>query len=305
MIDSSPIAARAQARQHARMQEGTVVSYTTLTHPPAEFGPFPRQIALIELRDGSRVLAPLLSDAPAIGMHVRPRMRLSAVNGQSLRLYDVAYEETVRVRVPEATFPGFILALTGPSGVGKSTVSRLLIRMVADYAESVPMTTTAPRSQREHGEERHVSKEKFQSAIESGDMVAMTQRIDESGDKHWYGYRAADMETIRAKGKLPVVTTDMLLLRQLSEKFGRKAILSFGLLPPGKGKRAMLSHLLRRLRETGRGTEEWIAQRINGAAKDLQLLRTHAELFDRILVNDDADAVAEILRKQVPGSNQA
>lgn len=293
--------ARSQRNRSRKLQPGTILSFTTLSHPPAEFGHLPRTIGLIELDDGSRVLAPLLMKEPAIGMTVAPRMRLSHVTDEKLRVYDVAYEQTAPVSESRAvTFPGYILALTGPAGVGKSAVRNALLKMIGERATKVPMVTTAERDSSERGEYRHVTKEKFEESAKKGQLIAMTQ-LERNGSTEWYGYRAADFAAIWKSGKTPVVTVEMHLLRGLSAHYGRRSILSFGLLPPGKSKRAMLSHLLRRLRTGEKYTEQWVQKTLHTAADELQLLRSHAHLIDRILVNDDLQTVAEVVRKHVSG----
>ncbi len=273
-----------------------------MTHPLSGFGNRPRTVGLIALQDGTRALGQLLG-TPAIGSSVRPRMSLSSVSAEGLRIYDVAYE--VMAEVPSKifevkNFPGYILALTGPSGVGKTTVNRLLVSMFSEYVESVPILTTRERRKGDDGEYRYVTKEKFTESIRSRDMISFTQ-IPSNTEERWYGYLHTDIEKIWKKGKLPVVITEMHLLRDLAEHYGRRSILSFGLLPPGKSKRAMLSALLHRLRERGRDAEEHIKDRLKNAVKDLEFFRERADLFDRILVNDDLQVVVEAVRQHVPG----
>jgi guanylate kinase len=304
MPDSSPVHHRAQRPRAAKLQDGVVVSCTVLRHPPSRFGPHPRAVGLVELQDGSRVMAALTEQLP-IGTTVRPRMRLSSVNAEGLRLYDVTYEPAVVVREPVA-FPGYILALTGPSGVGKSTVSAVMMRMFADYVERVPILTTRERRDGDDGEYRYVSKRVFTELREKGEIVSMTH-IPSSTEERWYGYRKSDIERIWKKGKLPVVITEMHLLQELAQHYGRRSILSFGLLPPGRSKRAMLSALLHRMRLRGRESEDKIQDRLKNAERDLAFFTRRADLFDRLLVNENIDTVIETLRGHIPGlsnSNQ-
>jgi len=108
---------------------------------------------LIELEDGKKVLAPLLAERPFIGQRVHARMRLSHVTEEKLRVYEVSYEALSEVpAIMEKTFPGYILALTGPSGVGKTTVSRLLVQMFSDVAVNVPIVTTRKEKPGDEGE---------------------------------------------------------------------------------------------------------------------------------------------------------
>jgi len=302
-MDTSPSIHRAQQKRSKKFQGGTILSYTTLS-PPAPFAKRPRTVGLIELDDGSRVLAPLLGDAPQIGQHVLPRMRLNFVNEQGLRVYDVAYEVALQKPVYERdeikVFPGYIVALTGPSGVGKSTVSTLLAKSFSHYMAKVPVITTREEKSGDEGEYHYVSSGTFRAMQERGDIVAATE-IPSSSEQRQYGYRAKDIESIWGQGKIPVIVTEKQLLQDLSLHFGRRSVLSFGLLPPGKSKRTMLSHLLHRMRTRGRETEEQIQDRLKNAKEDLAFFTKRKDLFDKILVNEDLEVVIEMLERQIRG----
>ena len=300
-VTTPPILHRAQKKSRTKLQEGAVLSWTTMSHPLEGFGVRPRTVGLLALDDGSRAFGQLIG-TPVIGARVRSRMVLSSVNDEGLRIYDVAYEVIANVpsKIEQKEFPGYILALTGPSGVGKTTVSRMLINMFSAHVESAPILTTRERRNGDDGEYRYVRTEKFAEYVQNGEMISFVH-LPSSSEERWYGYRKSDLEKIWKKGKLPVVITEMHLLRGIAEHYGRRSILSFGLLPPGKSKRAMLSALLHRLRLRGRDAEEHLQDRLKNAAKDLEFFRERADLFDRILVNDDVQRVVEVVRQHVPG----
>lgn len=270
-----------------------ILSYTRLSGAPT------RTIGLIQLSDGTNVLAPLLGPDPSIGQCVSPRMHLSTVTEQGLRIYDIAYEtgtkNSVQPSVPK-TFPGYILAFTGPSGVGKSTISRLLTTMCSDFLAPVPILTTRKPKSCDEGEYRYVSQKTFVQLQKKGEIISFAQ-IPSSEEKRWYGYRARDIEKLWIKGFLPVVITEMHLLQGLATHYGRRSILSLGLLPPGRSKRMMISHLLHRLRSRGRDSEKSIADRIKNAEADLRFFRERHDLFDRIVVNNNLDAVVERVQR--------
>lgn len=300
--DSPAVAARALARQKGRLLPGTLLSFTTVTHPPKGFPDRPRRIGLIELSDGQRVLGVLNGSLePSIGQMVIPRMHLSRVNAEGLRLYEIAYELTARVaetNEEQKEFPGYILALTGPSGVGKTTVSLLLTKMLSDFTTKVPIVTSRSPKEGDDQEYDYVSTKEFERLEKSGALVAWTHLPSES-EQRSYGYRKSDIQEIWEQGKLPVVVTEMQLLQGLAGHFGRRSILSFGLLPPGESKRAMLSHLLHRMRARGRETDAQIEERLLNAQADLDYFTRAAHLFDFILVNEDLDTVLQVIKGHV------
>lgn len=301
MRDSPPIVHRATRKRARNLQEGEVLSFTTIAHAPVRFGKRPRTVALIQLEDGSNVLAELLTKHPAIGMRVRPRMQLSHVTTEKLRVYDLAFEPLVEIPVPaEHPFPGYILALTGPSGVGKSTISRLLVKVFSDVTAPVPILTTRPPKPGDEHEYHFVAPQEFERLQRRGEIVAATH-IPSSMEDRRYGYRASDLEAIWQSGKLPVVITEMHLLEGLARHYGRRAILSFGLLPPGRSKRLKLSQLLHRLRQRGRDSEAHIRERLRNAEADLAFFEERKDLFDSVLVNDDLDEVVETLKERISG----
>ncbi len=303
-----PTVTRAQKKRQRKLQDGIILSHTTVRAEHCS-----RTIAIIKLADGSRVLAPItpttynLQPTTSIGLPVHPRMSLSHVTPDGLRVYNVAYEITAQKEIPsfeESVFPRYILAFTGPSGVGKSTVSSMLAAICNHYLERVPILTTRKPKHGDDGEYTYASSATF-DALKKQNALAASTDIPSRTENRRYGYRMADFEEIWKKGKIPVVVTEMHLLQGLAATFGRRTILSCGLLPPGSSRRAMLSALLWRLRTRGRETEAQIRERLKNALHDLSFFKARADLFDHLIVNENLEHVIEKLKPHIPGMKEA
>ncbi|MEK7563432.1 MAG: OB-fold domain-containing protein [Patescibacteria group bacterium] len=290
---------RRQKTLSDRMHGGTLLSFTTVRHPPAGFPDTPIRLGLVALDTGAQVIGQVQGEHPMIGDRVAPRMHLTRTTAEGLRIYEVAYESLVRIPAKDDfVFEGYILALTGPSGVGKSTVSKILVKALSDYVVPVPILTTRGAKDGDDGEYLYVSHQEF-IALQDKGLLASATHIPSNTEDRMYGYRKEDITAIWKQKRIPVVVTEMHLLQGLSRTFGRRSILSCGLLPPGSSRRAMLSQLLHRLRARGRDTEENIADRVRNASADLDFFLQRKELFDHMLVNDDITAVVDALKGHV------
>lgn len=279
---------------------GTILSFTTVRHPPAGFGTEPYTVALIRHDDGSKRMAQLTRESapPAIGARVVPRMRRIRTMSNGLHVNDFKYDVVTSKEEPLFTMTSYVLAVSGPSGVGKTTIARSLMSLFSSYAEQVPIITTRAARKNETEPYIHVSKQEFDRLVASGEIISHTHMPSKT-ELRYYGYRRKDIEAIWKHGKLPIVVTELHLLKGLVDSLGRRAVLSCGLLPPGKSKRTMLSALLHRLRIRGSHTEEQIQERLKVAEADLKAFSDHKHLFDHLVVNDEVNVCAQAIRELV------
>ncbi|MBR1703899.1 MAG: 50S ribosome-binding GTPase, partial [Clostridia bacterium] len=71
---------------------------------------------------------------------------------------------------------GFVLVLSGPSGVGKDTVINELLKRDDKTVVSISMTTRKPRPGEVDGVNYYfVTKEEFEQKIEQGEMLEYAQ----------------------------------------------------------------------------------------------------------------------------------
>ncbi|KAF4441746.1 guanylate kinase [Fusarium acutatum] len=168
------------------------------------------------------------------------------------------------------------LVISGPSGVGKGTLIKMLFSRHPDtFTLSVSHTTRNPREGETDGVEYHfVTKDAFRDLIAKDGFVEHAQF-----GSNLYGTSKATIEEQTAKGKVVVLDIEMEGVKQVkaSSIDARYVFVS----PPDT------EELEKRLRGRGTETEESIQQRLTRAQDELAWAK-NAE-FDKILVNDDLE----------------
>ena len=179
--------------------------------------------------------------------------------------------------------PGTLIVLTGPSGVGKSTISRKLAeRMHLKYIVSA---TTRPRMAKEDlGKTyEHIDEESFFRRLENDEFLEYAKIFD-----GWYGTPRRPALDYLANGEDVLLEIDVQGAMQIRFQYPN-ALLIF-VLPPDE------ATLLQRLRERGRDSEDSIEKRYRGAKREIWMAKG-SRAFDDMVINDDIDrVVAEIAR---------
>jgi guanylate kinase len=175
-----------------------------------------------------------------------------------------------------------VLVITGPSGVGKGTVIRLLLDRFPRMKLSVSATTRAPRPGEQHGVDYYfLSPEEFQEKIDKEEFLEWAEY---AGNR--YGTLRSELE--RDAHPL-VLEIEVQGARQVRGRVC-DAVLVF-IAPP--------SDEALRTRLVGRGSDspEQIERRLETAR--IELLARDNKEFDHVIVNDDLDAAVEELSKLV------
>jgi guanylate kinase len=182
---------------------------------------------------------------------------------------------------------GLLVVVSGPSGVGKSTVRQALFSMTGhNLSYSVSMTTRRPRTTESDGVDYYfVSPEEFQRRIEEGMFLEHADFVGQ-----YYGTPLDKVEELLNQGREVVLEIETEGALQVRSKMP-DAILIF-IVPPTKD--TLYERLIARGTENGYQLEKRIAK----ANKEFKL----AHKYDYIVVNDDvhnaADKILAIIRAE-------
>lgn len=176
-------------------------------------------------------------------------------------------------RLATDTDDGFVLIISGPSGAGKTTITRGVERGVPGSVFSVSATTRPKTAADVEGVDyRFVSDEEFEAMRSRGEFL---ETAGVYGKK--YGTpRAWVMEQIK-RGRLVILEIDV--QGAISVKGHLPDAYAIYVLPPSEGS------LLERLRSRKRESEEAIQRRFEQGCAEIERARS-CGVYDAFIVND-------------------
>ncbi len=192
------------------------------------------------------------------------------------------------------TNPGASGALTivsAPSGAGKTSLVKALLKADPAIHLSVSHTTRPPRPGETDGRDYHfVDRERFQRMLADGGFLEHAEVYG-----NFYGTSREGIAHDLARGHDVLLEIDWQGAAQVKRHFPESV--SIFILPPS------FAALRTRLKGRAQDSEEVIERRLAAAAGDV----SHAGAFDYIIVNDDFDhaladliAIARSVRLQAP-----
>lgn len=188
-------------------------------------------------------------------------------------------------RLATDTDNGLLLIISGPSGVGKTTITRGVERGIGDSVFSVSYTTRAKTEADTEGVDYHfISDEEFDGLESEG---AFLESADVFGKK--YGTRRRWVDEQLARGRLVILEIDVLGAQQVKSKM-RDAFAMF-ILPPSE------EELLNRLQNRKRESEEQIQKRFAEAKREIAFAK-ESDVYDTFVINEDIEtAIGEAIQK--------
>lgn len=173
-----------------------------------------------------------------------------------------------------------LVVLSGPSGVGKGTVAKKLIKRDENFALSISCTTRKPRKGEEDGREYFfINKKDFLSIAEKGGFLEYSEHFE-----NFYG-TPKDFVTEKLKEKDVLLEIDVNGGLSVKENFSDAILIM--LLPPS------VEEVKRRLIKRNTESEE----KINLRMKRMEFELEKQKLYDYSVVNDDLETTVEKIRE--------
>lgn len=173
--------------------------------------------------------------------------------------------------------------LTGPSGVGKGTLVRLLLARYPELYLSISATTRSPRPGEVDGKDYYfLSREEFEEIIQAEEFLEWAEYAG-----NYYGTPKQRVQEQLDRGRSVVLEIEVIGARQVKEAFPES--LSIFVLPPS------IEELEKRLRGRAKDSQEAIARRLERAKEELLV----SDEFDRQVVNDDLETALSAIEAAI------
>lgn len=174
---------------------------------------------------------------------------------------------------------GLLLVVSGPSGVGKGTLCRVLRERFPKLHYSVSATTRQPRPGEKHGVDYYfLSKEEFEARVRNNGFLEWALVYN-----NYYGTPWGPVQEILQRGEDIILEIDMQGAEQVKNRYPEGVFIF--LLPPS------LEEQRRRILKRGTEDAESLAKRLEAVGEELK----HLPRYDYVIVNDNITASVDKL----------
>ena len=169
-----------------------------------------------------------------------------------------------------------IILITAPSGSGKTSVVKYMMKKFPKLAFSVSATTRPPRKSEKEGIDYYfISEEDFQQKIHNKEFLEWEMVYEGK----YYGTLKSEISRIWKENKVPVLDIDVQGAIHVQQQYPINTIALFVQAPS-------FEELKRRLQTRGSETEETLMARLNKSSYEM----TFKKHFENIIINKDFDS---------------
>lgn len=191
------------------------------------------------------------------------------------------------VDVLRKTRKGAMFIIEAPSGTGKSTIVKELLKQDSNLKFSVSVTTRKPREGEKDGVDYYyISDEKYNELLAQD---AFYEYVDSQYGSR-YGTLRSEVDSFINVGQDVIFDMDWIGARQMRQKAPNDVVTIY-LLPPS------VKEVRRRLESRGTDSKEVIEKRMNLIAEKLK----HWDEFDYVIVNADVEETVRKVQRVISG----
>ena len=176
-----------------------------------------------------------------------------------------------------------LIIISSPSGAGKTTLCKLLLKNMKNVSLSISYTTRNKRLSEINGRDYYfISKEKFLKLEEKNYFIETAKNF-----KNFYGSPYANIKNSNKKNKHLLFDIDWKGARKIRKKYNKDDIIDIFILPPSK------SELKKRLIKRGRDNSKEINLRLSYAISEMK----HYREYKYVLINEKVKKTVQDIKK--------
>ena len=176
-----------------------------------------------------------------------------------------------------------LIIISSPSGAGKTTLCKLLIKKMKNVKLSISYTSRNKRLNEVNGKDYYfVSKTKFEKLKEQNFFIETAKNFN-----NLYGAPFRNINNSRKRNELILFDIDWKGARNIRKHYNKTNIIDFFILPPSK------SELKRRLIKRGRDNNEEIKLRLSYAFDEMK----HYKEYRYVLINENVQNTVNHIKK--------
>ena len=199
-------------------------------------------------------------------------LAISLLFFSSICLISFALKDKPRI----TDYKNFAFIVSGPSGVGKTTVvNGFVAKHKSEVNVAISTTTRAKRGNEVNGKDYYfVSKESFRKLIDKGELLEYSKNYD-----NYYGSTIRNYVESQLQGKEVIYNLSVDGMQKAKKNHPNFDFVTIFMAPPS------LDILHQRLKNRGTETEEQVNKRFSKAKEEME----HAKEFDYVIYNCNVD----------------